>query len=144
MTADTITAIKKALDVDMNQGVTAVDRLRLLSGGQPDFDPLTVEDAEWIENALKLTLSTLESLQRKNERLQAEIDRKSSMPGDHRYWEGRYRDEAAENDILRAALRFYADPEIYKSHPHGLAFDRRDLSYRAKSALSSTGDTHGN
>lgn len=37
-----------------------------------------------------------------NRRLQAEIDRKSQMPGDHRYWEGRYRDEAAENDTLRA------------------------------------------
>lgn len=37
-------------------------------------------------------------------RLQAEIDRKSSMPGDHRYWEGRYRDEAAENEKLRAEL----------------------------------------
>lgn len=37
-------------------------------------------------------------------RLQAEIDRKSSMPGDHRYWEGRYRDEAAENERLREVL----------------------------------------
>lgn len=39
-----------------------------------------------------------------NSRLQAEIDRKSAMPGDHRYWEGRYRDEAAENLKLTAAL----------------------------------------
>lgn len=37
-------------------------------------------------------------------RLQAEIDRKSSMPGDRRYWEGRYRDEAAENERLNAIL----------------------------------------
>lgn len=38
------------------------------------------------------------------ERLQAEIDRKSQMPGDHRYWEGRYRDEAARVDVLDKRL----------------------------------------
>jgi len=32
------------------------------------------------------------------------------------------------------ALAFYANPEIYKPHPHGPAFDRRDLSYAAKAA----------
>ena len=42
-------------------------------------------------------------------RLQAEIDRKSSMPGDHRYWEGRYRDEAAENEKLREALKPFSE-----------------------------------
>ncbi len=80
-------------------------------------------------NAVPELLSTLESLQRENEtvdalecalqtavsraeaaeaevkRLQAEIDRKSSMPGDHRYWEGRYRDEAAEKERMREALQ---------------------------------------
>lgn len=45
-------------------------------------------------------------------RLEAEIDRKSSMPGDHRYWEGRYRDEAAENEKLREALKPFAKFEI--------------------------------
>jgi hypothetical protein len=33
------------------------------------------------------------------------------------------------------ALEFYANPGIYKPHPHGLAFDRRDLSFCARSAL---------
>ena len=34
------------------------------------------------------------------------------------------------------ALRFYANPEIYKPHPHGAAFDRRyDLYLTAQSAL---------
>lgn len=42
-------------------------------------------------------------------RLQAEIDRKSSMPGDHRYWEGRYRDEAAENERLRDDVKREAE-----------------------------------
>lgn len=56
------------------------------------------------------------------------------------------RAEAAESEVkrLRLALGFYANPEIYKPHPHGPAFDRRDLSDHAKSVLSSTGDTHGN
>ena len=40
-----------------------------------------------------------------------------------------------ENARLREALQFYANPEVYKPHPHGLAFDRRDLSYRAHAAL---------
>jgi hypothetical protein len=39
-------------------------------------------------------------------------------------------------ETLRAALEWYANPEIYRPHPHGLAFDKRDLSYVARSALS--------
>jgi len=119
-------------------------------------------------------LSTLESLQRENEelvaraneavtaanalqvrvdtaeaevkRLQAEIDRKSSMPGDHRYWEGRYRDEAAENDRLREALQKVAETE-----PSGhLDFHKpKHSGYAAfeiaRTALASTGgEHHGN
>lgn len=34
------------------------------------------------------------------------------------------------------ALEFYANPEIYKPHPHGLAFDQRDVSFCARTALS--------
>lgn len=37
---------------------------------------------------------------------------------------------------LVSVLEWYANPEIYKPHPHGLAFDDRDLSFRAKSILS--------
>lgn len=33
-------------------------------------------------------------------------------------------------------LKFYANPDIYKPHPHGPAFDRRDLSFSATSTLS--------
>lgn len=200
--------------------------------------PKAIDDGEIWEPLY--SASTLESLQRENEelvlraneaveaanalqvrtdtaeaevaRLQAEIDRKSSMPGDHRYWEGRYRDEAAENEKLKAGIKrlsdeeellaettdgdmmslvslaaklaeaeklartyegeanqlrdvsisnriraeeaeagekrlrevlaFYANPDIYKPHPHGLAFDRRDLSYSARTALASTGGEH--
>ena len=42
----------------------------------------------------------------------------------------------AEIERLRKALEFYANPEIYKPHPHGPAFDRRDLSFHALSALA--------
>ncbi|AVH41875.1 hypothetical protein [Agrobacterium tumefaciens] len=54
--------IKKALEGDMNTGITAIDRLRFIVGGVPDFDPITVEDADWL-------ISALESLQRANEEL---------------------------------------------------------------------------
>ncbi|MGV1787321.1 MULTISPECIES: hypothetical protein [Agrobacterium] len=49
--------------------------------------------------------------------------------------------EAGEKK-LREVLAFYANPEIYKPHPHGPAFDRRDLSYSARTALASTGGEH--
>jgi hypothetical protein len=35
------------------------------------------------------------------ERLRAEVERLHANPADYRYWEGRYRDEAAENERLR-------------------------------------------
>jgi hypothetical protein len=40
------------------------------------------------------------------------------------------------NREMREALEWYANPEIYKPHPHGLAFDDRDLSFRARAALA--------
>lgn len=44
-----------------------------------------------------------------------------------------------ERDRLRKALEFYANPEIYEPHPHGPAFDRRDVSFAARAALSPEG-----
>jgi hypothetical protein len=94
---------------------------------------------------------TLKSLQRENERLQAEIDRKSSMPGDHRYWEGRYRDEAAENEKLRVALKPFADVAKYYDPPEedenqklwGIATMPTIGNVRdARTALASTGGEH--
>lgn len=43
--------------------------------------------------------------------------------------------QADEIARLRAALEWYANPEVYKPSPHGLAFDNRDLSYHALAAL---------
>lgn len=40
-----------------------------------------------------------------------------------------------EIERLRVALEWYANSEIYKPSPHGLAFDNRDLSYHARAAL---------
>lgn len=70
--------IKSQLDVDMSKGITTVDRLRIIAGGIPDFDPITVEDAEWI-------IAALESLQRENEALQAQAlrDRKLRDEAQH-------------------------------------------------------------
>lgn len=49
--------------------------------------------------------------------------------------------DTSEVDRLREALMFYANPEIYKPHPHGPAFDRRDLSFHARAALAASEDT---
>lgn len=38
------------------------------------------------------------------DRLNANLDRRTGTPADHRYWEGRYRDEAAANERLTIAL----------------------------------------
>jgi hypothetical protein len=68
-------------------------------------------------------------------RLEANIKRLTSNPADHRYWEGRWRD--SEDKLAEAVkvIEYYANPEIYRPHPHGLALDRRDLSFSAKSFL---------
>lgn len=42
---------------------------------------------------------------------------------------------ASAPDLLEA-LQFYANSEIYKPHPHGPAFDDRDLSFRARAAIA--------
>lgn len=49
--------------------------------------------------------------------------------------------EAADTlERLRDALTFYAKPEIYRPHPHGPAFERRDLSFVAREALTAKGN----
>jgi len=42
---------------------------------------------------------------------------------------------AAAPDLVEA-LEFYANPNVYEPHAHGLAFERRDLSYVARTALA--------
>lgn len=144
-------------------------------------DIATLTNVELVTEISRL-LSTLESLQRENDKLalanailsgnfeeacskikhlQAEIDRKSSMPSDHRYWEGRYRDEAAENERLRKLLQPFAteaenwhdsvpddhrtlctEPNSTTAHPGSEAdFTVGDLR-RARQALASTGGEH--
>jgi len=44
----------------------------------------------------------------------------------------------ADYERMREALKWYANPEVYKPHPNGLAFDRRDLSYHARAADEET------
>lgn len=52
-----------------------------------------------------------------------------------------YLEARAEIERLRKALEFYSNPEIYKPHPHGIGFDRRDLSFHARAALHPQPDT---
>ena len=44
-------------------------------------------------------------------------------------------EQQAEIERLREALGWYTNPAIYAPHPHGPAFDRRDVSYVARAAL---------
>jgi len=48
-------------------------------------------------------------------------------------------DPAATMKEVVEVLEFYANPEIYKPHPHGLAFERRDKSDMARSILARLG-----
>lgn len=78
-------------------------------------------------------------------RLQAEINRKSSMPGDHRYWEGRYRDEAAENEKLRSVLQPMAKVagDVSETWPDDAQVVTEIGHFRrARTALASTGGEH--
>jgi len=62
--------------------------------------------------------------------IRAEIGRAN----DH--WRDEMAAAIARDAGLRTALSFYANPEVYRPHPHGLAFDRRDISYVAIAALA--------
>jgi hypothetical protein len=48
-------------------------------------------------------------------------------------------DPSATMKEVVEVLEFYANPEIYKPHPHGLAFERRDKSDMARSILARLG-----
>lgn len=81
-------------------------RARLVAAGLEKHAALEEAAGERLRNAAKdeSIAAGLRALDRSRARvadLEAEIDRKSAMPGDFRYWEGRYRDEAAQADKLR-------------------------------------------
>lgn len=40
------------------------------------------------------------------------------------------------NEKMAETLEWYANPQIYNAHPHGVAFDDRDLSFAAKAVLA--------
>lgn len=155
-------------DVTRLNGV--IDRLEIeLCDTREKATDREKELAGMLDNADKSRLQQIrraEAAEAEVKRLQAEIDRKSSMPGDHRYWEGRYRDEAAANEQLREALTpfvsaFESRREIYSKRYRS----NRELGYanfdkmpddwamekvafnmgtyrRARTALASTGGEH--
>ncbi|KGE79658.1 hypothetical protein LW14_27980 [Rhizobium sp. H41] len=135
-------------EIEISTNGRCGDDALLLVGSEGEF-----EDKCWGNEVL----ARAEAAEAEVARLQAEIDRKSSMPGDHRYWEGRYRDEADENEKLRQALKPFAKFEISELKqraflqilvcPEG---DDHADNYgphfiRARTALASTGgEHHGN
>jgi len=66
-----------------------------------------------------------------------EFGRKENFVGN---WNRRVSpDPSATMKEVVEVLEFYANPEIYKPHPHGLAFERRDKSDMARSILARLG-----
>ena len=66
----------------------------------------------------------------------AGIDTHETMLRVSKQWCARAHAAEARVAVLEKALEFYANSEIYKPHPHGAAFDRRDKSYIARTALA--------
>lgn len=161
-----VEAIKKALEgVDLRNIDQNTNERVWLSCANEDG-----EHASWFDPGeggtpyirADLVSTTLEALQREKERLQTEIDRKSSMPGDHRYWEGRYRDEAAENERLRERIKTlgeYADEKTAVAFRYMMDAERvgdlpfkeimtkerdaySDMTMQLRTALASAGEHH--
>ena len=61
---------------------------------------------------------------------QRELDNESTL---HHY--NRAKTLETQLAAARKALEWYANPEIYRSHPHGIGFEDRDKSYAARAAL---------
>jgi|GEM_PF-6939529 len=66
----------------------------------------------------------IEALQAENARLQEMVEKRHANPADFRYWEGRYRDEAAENERLRGIV----EKAYHEGWGHGaISSGRRDM-----------------
>ncbi len=100
---------------------------------------MTKDEESKVADIIKDMASHIESLQRENEELVARANEAVEAANALQV-----RTDAAEVEVmhLRDALEFYANPEIYKPHPHGPAFDCRDLSCHARTALASRGGEH--
>lgn len=113
-----------------------------------DKDHIAAEKAGIAKNAhnnVEYWKSQAEAAEAEVKRLQAEIDRKSSMPGDHRYWEGRYREEAEDNELMRSVLRPMAEVagDVSESWPDDAQVVTEIGHFRrARAALASTGGEH--
>ncbi|KGE79673.1 hypothetical protein [Agrobacterium pusense] len=113
-----------------------------------DRDHIAAEKAGIAKNShnnVDYWKSQAEAAEAEVKRLKAEIDRKSSMPGDHRYWEGRYREEAEDNELMRSVLRPMAEVagDVSESWPDDAQVVTEIGHFRrARAALASTGGEH--
>jgi hypothetical protein len=92
-----------------------------------------VNDATRGRNYHAEHVETIERLTRERDAIAARFE-KALTEGAKR----REERDAAERKLAmaREAMEFYADPNIYKPHPHGIAFDDRDVSFKAKNTLA--------
>ena len=67
------------------------------------------DEAEAAADMLEADAARISELEADNKRLHAQLERMHPNPADYRYWEGRYRDEVADNNRLREALKDHND-----------------------------------
>ena len=91
--------ISEDLDDAARTIVTLCDALDEL---RADMETCTAKRDEWADRAMT-ELGNVLDLRAENEKLRRMLDLRGTGPAE-RYWEGRWRDEAADNGRLRAAL----------------------------------------
>jgi chromosome segregation ATPase len=81
------------------------DAIALLHTQQAEIERLNAAKAEYARQNWECTRSIL-ALRTRAEQAEAEVERMRAERGEfsERYWECRYRDEAAENEAMRAAM----------------------------------------
>lgn len=128
---DTLVARLRTLPPCQVHNLEAAARIEDL---EAEVERLTAERDEWRNDfrALEKAIVGDTGLSAMTVAAQARLFRPRAERAEAQLTEAR-----AGEDELREALAQYANPDLYRSHPHGLAFDRRDKSYIAIAAIAS-------
>lgn len=111
------------IDAEYGTPLIRIRPNRCEPGAEGRVNPAWSEDRLYDETAVLTALATAVERAEKAEAQVTAMDREA-------------KETEREEHRLRMALAFYANPKVYEPHPHGPAFERRDLSFHAKSALA--------